>query len=154
MFMLHKQLEADCFNLGRLPLCQVLMMNDRQYPWFILVPRRPNVSEIFQLSSADQAALWHESSWFGQMIMDVFNGEKLNIGALGNMVPQLHLHHIVRNQYDASWPAPVWGRLPAKHYSVEDAAKRIGLIEARLLNYRAPEAEFGGLALDDSDFEA
>lgn len=142
-YVLHKQLEADCFKVGHLPLCQVLMMNDRQYPWFILIPRLPNVREIYQLSLADQFRLINESSWFGNMIMEQFHGEKLNIGALGNMVPQLHLHHIVRTQYDAVWPAPVWGKLPAKHYAVEDAARRIQLVETKLAEYRP--------AIDDID---
>lgn len=154
IFVLHKQLENDCFNVGSLPLCQVLMMNDRQYPWFILVPKRANMREIYQLSVTDQLSLLHESSWFGQMIMQEFNGEKLNIGALGNVVPQLHIHHIVRNQYDATWPAPVWGKLPAKHYSVEDAAKRIGLVEEQLATYQPPITDFDEFIIDESDFEA
>jgi len=142
-YVLHKQLEADCFKVGHLPLCQVLMMNDRQYPWFILVPKLADVREIYQLSLADQFRLVNESSWFGEMIMNQFHGEKLNIGALGNVVPQLHLHHIVRTQYDAVWPAPVWGKLPAKHYTVDEAAKRIQLVETKLAEYRP--------AIDDID---
>lgn len=136
IYTLHKQLEHDCFKVGSLPLCQVLMMNDRQYPWFILVPKQPNIREIYQLSVADQIRLQDESSWFGKMLMNEFHGEKLNVAALGNMVPQLHVHHVVRSQYDPAWPAPVWGHSPAKHYTVEDAAKRIALVEQKMLSYQ------------------
>ncbi|WP_194757358.1 HIT domain-containing protein [Aliidiomarina indica] len=141
-FILHEKLDNDCFKVGNLPLCRVLMMNDRQYPWFILVPRRAELREIFELSSEDQRAFWHESAWFGEQIMTMFNGEKLNVAALGNMVPQLHIHHIVRHQYDASWPKPVWGASPARPYSVEDAATRIEKVEALLQDYEAPEPVF------------
>ncbi|TRW49327.1 HIT domain-containing protein [Aliidiomarina halalkaliphila] len=141
-FILHSKLDQDCFKIGNLPLCRVLMMNDRQYPWFILVPRRAGVREIYELSSEDQRIFWHESAWFSEQIMEIFNGEKLNVAALGNVVPQLHVHHIVRNQYDACWPSPVWGAVPPRPFSVEDAAARIENMETLLSNYSAPEPVF------------
>lgn len=103
--------------MGRLPLSHVLLMNDANYPWCILVPDREGVSELYQLNPDDQQQLTRESAALGECLMKVFNGDKLNIGALGNVVPQLHVHHIVRYRNDAAWPAPVWGHTPAKPYS-------------------------------------
>ncbi|MDH5180037.1 MAG: HIT domain-containing protein [Gammaproteobacteria bacterium] len=116
-FQLHQQLAQDCFELGYFPLCRVLLMNDCNYPWFILVPARQGIVETYQLNTADQQQLWIESAAFGAHIMQQFQGEKLNIAALGNVVPQLHIHHIVRYADDPAWPAPVWGKHPAKPYS-------------------------------------
>lgn len=110
-FTLHPQLAADCGLIGQTQLCDLLLFNHRHIPWFILVPQRANVSEIYQLSTMDQQQLARESSLLGQQIMEFFNGDKLNIGALGNLVPQLHLHHIVRFKNDAAWPQPVWGNI-------------------------------------------
>src|SRR3546814_17450562 len=83
---------------GYVPLSRVLLMNDAQFPWLILVPRREALREIYELSLSDQQLLLRESSTLGLALMDMFVGDKLNIGALGNMVPQLHLHHIVRHE--------------------------------------------------------
>lgn len=115
--MIHPTLKNDCLLLGCLPLCHVLLMNDANYPWCILVPDREGVSEIYQLSPDDQQRLTTESSALGECLMQIFNGDKLNIGALGNVVPQLHVHHIVRYRTDPTWPAPVWGKLPGKAYT-------------------------------------
>jgi len=117
MFSLHPQLATDCIVIGQYNLCQLLLMNDRHYPWFILVPQRENVSEIYQLSATDQALLWRESADLSETLARHFSADKLNIAALGNVVPQLHIHHIVRYQSDPAWPAPVWGKLPAEPYS-------------------------------------
>ncbi len=114
---LHPQLAQDCTTLGHFPLCTLLLMEDANYPWFILVPRREGVSEIYQLSEADQQQLMRESSRLAQTLMLLFEGEKMNIGALGNVVPQLHIHHIVRYRSDPAWPAPVWGKVPARPFS-------------------------------------
>ena len=88
MFTLHPTLAKDSVTLGDLPLCRVLLIKDRQYPWLVLVPRRDDIREIYQLSSADQQQFWRESTQLGEQLMHVFKGDKLNIGALGNMVPQ------------------------------------------------------------------
>jgi len=114
---LHPQLEKDCVVLDKLALCHLLLMNDANYPWFILVPDREGISEAFQLSEADQSLLQAESSRLGEFLMQQFEGDKLNIAALGNVVPQLHVHHIVRYKNDIAWPKPVWGLHPAKPYT-------------------------------------
>jgi len=87
----------------------VRLLNNALWPWVLLVPRREGITEIYQLSADDQARLWRESAILGEGLMQAFNGDKLNIGALGNQVSQLHLHHIVRFQSDPAWPGPVWG---------------------------------------------
>ena len=116
-FDLHPRLAADGFVLGQWPLSTLLLMNDAQYPWCILVPRRAGVREIYELSQADQHQLLHESCCLGRALMQAFDGHKLNVAALGNVMPQLHVHHIVRHYNDPNWPFPVWGRLPAQRYS-------------------------------------
>jgi len=117
MFELHPQLKQDCIPLGRFSLCQILLMNDNQYPWFLLVPERDAVSEIYQLSDSDQLQLWRESAQLSRRLASTFNADKMNIAALGNIVPQLHVHHIVRFRNDPAWPAPVWGKQPAQPYT-------------------------------------
>ena len=117
MTKLHLQLQQDCVYLGKLDLCQLLLMNDSQYPWCILVPDRDNIKEIHELSGKEQIQLCHESSLLASGMMEAFSGDKMNIAALGNVVPQLHIHHIVRFQSDPAWPSPVWGKLPAQAYT-------------------------------------
>ncbi|TAN50999.1 MAG: HIT domain-containing protein [Methylococcaceae bacterium] len=109
MFELHPRLQQDCIALGRFSLCRLLLMNDSHYPWFILVPERAGVTEIFQLPAAEQQQLLQESSLLAQTLATVFTADKMNIAAIGNLVPQLHVHHVVRYKTDAAWPAPVWG---------------------------------------------
>lgn len=119
MFALHPKLAEDTFHLGDFPLSLLLLMNDANFPWFILVPRRAAVSEIYQLSPADQQQLLLESSQLARRLAELFQADKMNLAALGNMVPQLHLHHVVRYHHDACWPDPVWGKLPATPYEGE-----------------------------------
>ena len=131
MFQLHPQLEADTIMLGDFPLCRLLLLNDANYPWFVLVPRREDVREIFELSADDQAALLQESSFLAQRISEVFGADKINIAALGNLVPQLHVHHIVRYHDDPAWPAPVWGKVPARPYERRELAAmllKVGMV--------------------------
>ncbi|MFE8071451.1 HIT family protein [Marinobacteraceae bacterium S3BR75-40.1] len=118
-FELHSRLAADTVALTQWPLCEVRLMNDAQYPWVLLIPRRSDIREIYQLNETDQQQLWRESAVLGQWLMEEFKGDKLNVAALGNQVPQLHLHHIVRYEGDACWPAPVWGQRPNQPYSSE-----------------------------------
>lgn len=118
-FTLHPRLAADCLMLGALPLCRVLLMNDRTYPWLILVPQRAGIAEIFELSEADQHALIAESSGVAQAMMTVFKPDKLNIAAIGNLVPQLHVHHVARFRSDPAWPGTVWGRDRGESYMDE-----------------------------------
>ena len=117
MAEIHHQLAADCKLLGRFPLCHLLLMNDRNYPWFILVPDRADIREIYQLEAADRKQLLEESCLLSEFLMSAFSGDKLNVAALGNQVPQLHLHHVVRYASDPAWPAPVWGKHAALPYS-------------------------------------
>lgn len=91
-------------------------MNDRTWPWVILVPARPGIREIYELELEDQQRLLAESSALSKDMMARFDGDKMNVAALGNMVPQLHLHHIVRFQGDPAWPGPVWGVQPPVPY--------------------------------------
>lgn len=122
MFTLDSRLQQDTLPIGDFPLCRLLLMNDANYPWFILVPRREEVSELFQLDMADQQALWLETTRLAETLKDVFVADKMNVATLGNVVSQLHMHVIVRRREDAAWPAPVWGRHPAKAYSAEQIA--------------------------------
>ncbi|MDB4511982.1 HIT domain-containing protein [Arenicella sp.] len=116
MFELHPQLAADTITLGDLPLCRLVLVNDAQYPWLILVPRRADIQESYQLSELDQQQLLFESNTLGLLLMGHFKGDKLNIANLGNIVPQLHVHHVVRFRTDPAWPRPVWGVLPSIAY--------------------------------------
>lgn len=117
MFTLHPRLAADTLKLGDFPLCSCLLMNDMHYPWIILVPRIADVREIFELTVKDQQQFLRESSYVSERLSRHFSADKINIGALGNMVPQLHIHHIARYQNDAAWPGPVWGKHPAEAYT-------------------------------------
>lgn len=119
MAELHPQLQKDCLLIGRFALCRLLLMRDANYPWFILVPDREGIAEIFELSEEDQGQLLRESSQLAAILAERFHADKLNIAALGNLVPQLHIHHVVRYREDAAWPAPVWGRVPVRPYTPE-----------------------------------
>ena len=114
---LHPQLEKDCLLLGQFKLCKLLLMKDANYPWFILVPDRQAVTEIYQLDEQDQQQLMRESSIMAKLLVEDFSADKVNIAALGNVVPQLHVHHVARYHDDPAWPAPVWGKHPAVPYS-------------------------------------
>lgn len=116
-FQLHPQLSGDTQWLGDLPLCQVLLANDSRYPWLILVPRRAGTRELHELSEAQQQQFMRESSAVSQLMASELAADKINIAALGNMVPQLHVHHVARFTSDAAWPAPIWGKLPALAYA-------------------------------------
>ena len=107
-------------------------MKDSNYPWFILVPDREDITEIHQLNETDQQRLITESSVLSRIIDKQFNADKINIAALGNLVPQLHIHHIVRYKNDAAWPAPVWGKVPAKAYTEEETTQVITRLKSSL----------------------
>jgi diadenosine tetraphosphate (Ap4A) HIT family hydrolase len=115
-FTLDPQLAKDCTLLFDLPLSRVLLFNDANYPWLVLVPRVADCKEIIDLSIEQQAQLWQESAKVSQVLQRLFKPDKLNIAALGNVVAQLHVHHIVRYRSDISWPKPVWGQHPTKLY--------------------------------------
>ncbi|MGB0955094.1 MAG: HIT domain-containing protein [Panacagrimonas sp.] len=138
-FHLHPQLEKDCFVLGTLELCQLLLMNDQNYPWCILVPQVAGAREVHDLSENDQQQLLRESSRLGRAMMQVFAGHKLNVAALGNQVPQLHIHHIVRYDSDPAWPKPVWGHTAAVAYAQAQRQARSQRLIAKL-GIAAPDA--------------
>ena len=134
MFSLDPRLQQDTLTVGDFPLCRLLLMNDAQYPWFILVPRRAAVSELFDLDASDQLALWRETTVLAAALKDSFAADKMNVATLGNMVSQLHMHVIVRTREDAAWPAPVWGKLPAQPYSEAQLAKVLARLRRLLAN--------------------
>jgi len=140
MTQLHPQLAKDCFEIARLPLSRVLLMNDQQYPWIILVPDRDCITEIFHLSDQDQQQLMRESSAVSLALQQQFNADKINIGALGNMVPQLHIHHIARYTTDVAWPSPAWGKYPAQAYPSEG----VSVVLERLNNADIPDIQWLG----------
>lgn len=121
-FTLDPQLKKDTLFIKDLELSALLLMNDSRFPWFILVPRRPDLKEIFQLQTQDQQMLWQEINSISKQALHFFKADKMNIAALGNIVPQLHIHVIARHKTDAAWPKPVWGMGQATPYpdSVND----------------------------------
>ncbi|MDH3974691.1 MAG: HIT family protein [Deltaproteobacteria bacterium] len=132
MFKLHSRLKEDCHILGQSELSLLLLMNDLRYPWFIMVPKRPDIKEIFQLSGEDQLQLARESANLAFALSTAFKGDKINIASLGNVVSQLHIHHIVRFKNDPAWPGPVWGHSKAIPYADEAREMITGKIKAQL----------------------
>ena len=126
-FTLHPRLAADTSFIADWPLCRVLLMEDARYFWLVLVPRRDGVTEITDLSAEDRALLMEETARAGEIIK---GGAKLNIGALGNLVPQLHLHVVARRSGDPAWPGPVWGHSPAVAYDDAARAARVALVRS------------------------
>lgn len=122
---LHPQLLQDCHVFGQFSLCHLLLLNDSNYPWFILVPDCEDIQEIYQLDEPDQQQLLCESNYTCMFLQQCYMPDKLNIAALGNIVPQLHVHHIARFKHDACWPAPVWGKTQAIPYSDKEIDKRM-----------------------------
>ncbi len=118
-FQLHPQLASDCFVIADLPLSKLLLCNDSAFPWFILVPKVDDIQDIYQLDWQQQQQLLNESSMLSEVLMQEFKGDKMNVAALGNVVPQLHMHHIVRFKNDVCWPKPVWGQQALTPYSDE-----------------------------------
>ena len=132
MFELHPVLEKDSVLIGHFGLCQIRLINDSNYPWVLLVPEREGLTEVHQLSIEDRCLLVEESAFLSAMLADLFEADKMNIAAIGNMVSQLHVHHIVRYKTDPAWPAPVWGKLPMKPYSDEALEEMADKIAAAL----------------------
>ncbi|MCL7997271.1 HIT domain-containing protein [Brucella pseudogrignonensis] len=131
-FELDKRLDADTFLVAKLGLCELRLMNDKRWPWLILVPRRAKLSEIHDLTPLDQTMLTFEAAIVSQALKSTTNCLKINTGALGNMVRQLHMHVIARNEGDAGWPGPVWGHGTREPYSDAEAQKLIEDIRAAL----------------------
>jgi diadenosine tetraphosphate (Ap4A) HIT family hydrolase len=112
-FILHPQLAADTILVGEFPLCQVLLAKDGNFPWLILVPKINEISEFHDLTNEQQIQFLSESNAVSKLLKDGLSADKINIAALGNMVPQLHIHHVARFKEDACWPKPIWGQIPA-----------------------------------------
>jgi diadenosine tetraphosphate (Ap4A) HIT family hydrolase len=129
---LHPHLERDTVGLGDLPLARVLVNNDANYPWLIVVPRRPDLVEVIDLDGAAQAQLMTEVTRVGHALRDVTSCHKLNIAALGNMVPQLHVHVIARFRHDAAWPNPVWNVVARRAYRRAELETFITPLRAKL----------------------
>lgn len=127
-FVLHSTLARDTVEVARLPLCRVLLMNDRRFPWLILVPERESLREIHELPPAERSILIEEIARAGQELVHLFQPDKLNTGALGNIVPQLHVHIVARFATDAAWPGPVWGSGVTIAYAASDLEEMKGRI--------------------------
>ena len=120
MFTLNQKLKEDTAEIAQLQLSLVLLMKDCSFPWLILVPVRESIREIHELTEKDRSILIEEISLSSQVIKRLYSPDKINVGALGNIIPQLHIHVIGRFKTDRAWPGPVWGAGPAKSYSEEE----------------------------------
>jgi len=131
-YELHPQLAADTHPLAAFELCDLRLMDDANYPWLVLVPRLPDARELIDLDAAQRHLLTDEIDRAARALRDVFRPFKLNVAALGNLVPQLHVHVIARFEHDPAWPAPVWGRVAARPYTPDALVDRIRLLDAAL----------------------
>ena len=132
-YELHPQLAADTHPVAAFDLCELRMMDDANYPWLVLVPRLPGAHELIDLDGRQRHALTDEVDRAARALRDAFHPHKLNIAALGNLVPQLHVHVIARFEHDPAWPSPVWGRVAARPYTPELLVERIALLQETLL---------------------
>jgi diadenosine tetraphosphate (Ap4A) HIT family hydrolase len=130
-FVLDTKLNVDTIEITALPLCQVRLMNDRRFPWVVLVPAKPGLSEIIDLEAADRTKLIEEIALVSTVMRDLFRPTKLNVGALGNVVAQLHLHVIARFASDDAWPGPVWGTTPER-YRPDEIERRLAPLRYRI----------------------
>ena len=129
---LSPRLEQDTINIGDLPLSRVLVIKDAHYPWLLLVPRREDVTEIIDLDEVAQAQLMAEIARVGRALKEVTKCDKLNVAALGNVVPQLHVHIIARRTSDAAWPRPVWGVMPPLAHDPEELQLFISALRRKI----------------------
>lgn len=132
MFKLDSRLAADTHLVCELSLCQVLLMNDSQFPWLILVPKVADVYDIIDLDEAQQIQLTQESAQVSHMLREMFEPDKLNVASLGNVVKQLHVHHVARYVSDAAWPGPIWGKLTPVPYQDAELKSLIERVRAHL----------------------
>ncbi len=131
-FVLDPRLAADTHTVASLPLCDVRLMDDARWPWLVLVPRRAGLVEIADLHGDEQAVLWQEVNRAAAALRAVTPCDKLNLGALGNIVRQLHVHVIARVEGDAAWPGPVWGHGARVARDEKDAATSIAALRRAL----------------------
>lgn len=116
MFKLDERLAADTVEITRWPLCRVLLMNDANYPWLVLVPARPDLRDVIDLPALERHTLMDEIARAGEALRAMFKPHKLNVASLGNQVAQLHVHVVARSMTDAAWPKPIWGVAPTRPY--------------------------------------
>ncbi len=131
-FELHPQLAADTFEVARLELCELLLMNDARYPWCILVPRLPGLRDLHEVPAENKQMLLAEIDRVAAALKALTHAYKMNVAALGNMVEQLHVHVIARQRDDAAWPGPVWGVGEARAYAEDAVAARIEQLRTAL----------------------
>ncbi len=131
-FSLDPRLAADTHHVGDLALSSVLLMDDARYPWLVLVPRRPALREIVDLPATERAVLMEEIAIASRVLREVHRAEKLNVGAIGNIVPQLHVHVVARFATDPEWPAPVWGRGAPVRYDAAECSARVARLAVSL----------------------
>ncbi len=131
MFSLHPRLEKDTFLVTNLPLSRLLLMNDQNFPWLIMVPRRADIQEIIDLPAEDRSLLMEEICLVSEHLRMFFKPDKINVASLGNMVPQLHIHVIARYRNDPAWPNPVWGTptMPYDEMTRKKVMDKLGKIE-------------------------
>ena len=129
---LHPTLEKDTISIGDLPLSRVLVIKDANYPWLLLVPRRPDAVEIIDLNEIEQAQLTTEINRVARALKEITKCDKLNVAALGNLVPQLHVHVIARRTSDAAWPRPVWGVMPPLAHDAEEVQNFISALRRKI----------------------
>lgn len=132
MFVLDDRLVKDSYILGRFPLSLLLLSRDANYPWCILVPEREDTYELYHLNEKDQLQLVQESNRLAEVMSSTFAADKMNVAALGNIVKQLHIHHVARSTQDAAWPQPIWGAVPALEYKGNALQERISKLTAAL----------------------
>jgi diadenosine tetraphosphate (Ap4A) HIT family hydrolase len=131
-FALDPALVKDTHPVMDWPLCRVLLMDEANYPWLVLVPRRPGLRDLDELAATDAAQAWVEIATASRQLKAALGAHKMNVAALGNVVAQLHIHVIARFRDDAAWPKPVWGQLPVQRYEPKALAERLAMLRAYL----------------------
>ena len=132
MFDLHPDLVRDTIEVTRFPLCRVQLLNDRTYPWLVLVPVKPGLKDFHDVAAGDKASLMAEIDRTSNALVSLHAPDKINVAALGNMVPQLHIHVIARHKTDAAWPKPVWGVVPGVPYGEAELAETLAALRKAL----------------------
>jgi diadenosine tetraphosphate (Ap4A) HIT family hydrolase len=132
---LDSRLQEDCLVLGRLDFCQLLLMNNAAIPWFILVPATSE-TEVCDLKSSEQTMLWEEVNTVAEFVRTNFQIDKLNIGAIGNVVSQLHVHVVGRREDDYCWPGVVWGSAAEKQYTNDEVAAVVSVAAENLKGFK------------------
>ena len=135
-FVQHARLAADTVHIADWSLSRVLLMNDKRYPWIVLVPRRAEIIELFDLDEADRATLISEIAHIGEKLKAWAKArggcDKINVGVIGNIVPQLHVHIVARTKTDAVWPAPAWGKGEPVPYDAVELEQIVASLRAAL----------------------